>query len=305
MSNNMYYAQTYPPCYPAEEQGEWVWVPKNLAAAMPGYRTTSHESQLIRMYPPFNVGLGEAQMPATPWNSPPVSASSTPDNDAIRPLAGSPVEPLQDFDIDMALQLDAYLKDALPLGGAMPLPDTTSMGLFNNLDFMVVGLSPDLDCTLPVAINSPFTPLSAASPGSSVHGTLGFTVTGNNPPQYPSTPTSLSPAGSSPVSTPSPPTTATQLLPCAEPSCSKTFTKCSNLRRHERKHRQPFPCALCGKGHLDKRALSRHLWAKHPEYAQQHNTRSERVKCQLCDYEGRQDNVARHMKQHAKPRRGE
>ncbi|KXX80947.1 Zinc finger protein zas1 [Madurella mycetomatis] len=276
---------------------------------MPGYSATSHESQLLPMYPPFDVGSGtQSQMPTGPWNSLPISASPPSNNDVIRSLADSPVEPLQDFDIDMALQLDGYLRDTLPLGATIPLPNTPSVGLFNNLDFTGVNFSSDLDFALPAPNGSPFTPPSTASPGSSVHSSQGLVAVGNNPSQYPLTPASLSPAGSSPASTPSPATmtpTTTQLLPCTEPSCPKTFTKRSDLRRHERKHRQPFPCALCGKGHLDKRALARHLWAKHAEYAQQHNTRSERVKCKLCDYEGRQDNVARHMKRHTRTGKGE
>jgi hypothetical protein len=60
------------------------------------------------------------------------------------------------------------------------------------------------------------------------------------------------------------------------------------------------PLPACGKGHLDNRALARHLWAKHREYAAQTGARSERVRCTFCDYEGRQDNVVRHMKRHAK-----
>lgn len=233
MSNNMYYPQTYSPCFPAEEQGEWVWVPKSLATTMPGYSATSHESQVLPMYPTFDMELGsESQMPPGPWNSLPINASLPSNNDVIRSLAGSPVEPLQDFNIDMALQLDGHLKDTLSLGVTIPLPDTASVDLFNNLDFTGVDLSSDLDFAVPIANGSTFTSLTT-SPRCSVYGSQGLAAVGNNPPQYPSTPASLSPAGSSPASVPSPPTpatTTTQLLLCAEPSCSKTFTKRSDLR---------------------------------------------------------------------------
>ncbi|KAK4151973.1 hypothetical protein C8A00DRAFT_16659 [Chaetomidium leptoderma] len=64
-----------------------------------------------------------------------------------------------------------------------------------------------------------------------------------------------------------------------------------------------FRCPLCDKGgHRDNRALSRHLWVHHPAYAQQNNTPSGKKRCTYpgCDYEGREDSVVRHMKQHEK-----
>lgn len=171
---------------------------------------------------------------------------------------------------------------------------------------------------------------STASPVSSAYGILDFPdATGPALASLaPLTPaSSLTTASTTPESA-SPTTPApTQLLSCSKATCNKAFPNRTDLRygraasynppsplsrqsanmgradrKHERKHRQPFRCpvAQCGKGHLDKRALSRHLWAKHPDVAQQTNARSERVKCPSCEYEGRQDNVARHMKRHAK-----
>ncbi|KAM7190190.1 hypothetical protein V8F20_009812 [Naviculisporaceae sp. PSN 640] len=61
-----------------------------------------------------------------------------------------------------------------------------------------------------------------------------------------------------------------------------------------------FRCALCDKAHMDNRALSRHLWAQHPDYAARTKTKSERAHCPHCEYSGRADNLARHMKRHAR-----
>lgn len=307
-----------------------MWVPKQLAMTMPGYPVTLHESQRITTYPPFSAGLElEGCVTTVPWDPPSASTSSSPHSDIVSSFAASPADPrLADFDVDMALQLDAYLRDAEPLGIDLPLEIPPAMGLFDSLDFTDADLFSGPGLALPVGGQAPFTSLNTASPESSAVFSPGFSITSNSPPPCPATvtPASASPAGSSPDSTtsssPSTNASSAQCLPCAEPSCPRTFTSRSDLRlaapschpsllpseadlpsprrKHERRHRLPFRCDLCGKGHLEKRGLARHLWARHAEYARQHNTPSERVKCELCDYAGRRDNVIRHMKRHAK-----
>ncbi|KAK3316872.1 hypothetical protein B0H66DRAFT_306918 [Apodospora peruviana] len=101
-----------------------------------------------------------------------------------------------------------------------------------------------------------------------------------------------------------------------EANCPGHNRKHSREHHHQhqqRRHRQKSPrqdasgggggsfrCPVCTKPHLDNRALSRHLWAKHPDFACRTNTKSERAQCHLCEYSGRADNLARHMKRHAK-----
>ncbi|KAK0644135.1 hypothetical protein B0T16DRAFT_193315 [Cercophora newfieldiana] len=99
-----------------------------------------------------------------------------------------------------------------------------------------------------------------------------------------------------PCSTPSSP----QTFLCSDPNCFEFFTRSADLKRHERKHRQNFRCELCGKAHTDRRALNRHLESKHEEYAIQQGIKSEKIRCRMCDYVSRADNVRRHEKsQHA------
>jgi hypothetical protein len=322
MSANADYTQAYSPCFP-EEQGEWVWVPKNT---MPGFPAPTHQSPMYRS----PSGSSHTSGPFIPY-TPSVSPTYSPVGSDFPSVSdGSPVEPLlEGFDFDMSLYLDnTYLGDVNPSDPwAFPVPDNAaSMDLFpTGLDAGFSGLDFGLGFE---GANSfaPVTPLTA-SPASS----LSYSNIAAVPlaPLLPSTPTSTT---TSPYSATSPATAAPKPghhLPCPEPTCPKTFPTKSDLRyaphppspnpispqqaqqqqltrpahsRHERKHRAPVCCPLpaCGKGHLDNRALARHLWAKHPEYAAQTGARSERVRCTFCDYEGRQDNVVRHMKRHAK-----
>ncbi|KAK4443508.1 hypothetical protein QBC34DRAFT_310885 [Podospora aff. communis PSN243] len=97
-------------------------------------------------------------------------------------------------------------------------------------------------------------------------------------------------ASNTPHSTPSSP----QTFLCSDPNCFEVFTRAADLKRHERKHRQNFRCELCGKAHTDRRALNRHLESKHGEYAIQQGIKSEKIRCRMCDYVSRADNVRRH-----------
>ena len=299
MTNNATFTQTYSPCFPQEEQGEWVWVPRRTVAtaALP---VTPHQSP---MYHSFSAEP-HAAAPAMPWTPPAASPICSPvGTSAPVAFAPSPIEPLfqgfdSDVDFDTLLEdMDLSLLGQLPDGTAPLAPFPNDLGV----DFLA-GLDFGFD---PLVMNAGIlTPPGATSPASPLF---------NLPP----TPATTNPS-------PSPPTTtAPQLLPCSEPACTKVFPNPSDLRyvftplttlpsqnhqplthhrKHARKHRTPFRCPLphCAKGHLDKRALDRHLWAKHPEHAAAHGTRSEKVRCGVCGYEGRGDNVGRHMKRHAK-----
>lgn len=293
MTHNTQYAQTYSPCLPQEEEGEWVWVPKR--AINPTFPIT-HQSPMYRSSSAGSTTQPTA--PTTPWTPSPVTPTySSGVNDIPILFGGSPTQPLlQGLDFDQVFDMDALLGNVDPRWD-VPLPESNlaSADLFNRQDANFFSGLDLQQFGLPQEATNPLTPPGGLSPSTPVYGTLGVPNSGS-PPLPPLTPASLVTPTTSPAST-SPATPAPQqLLSCSDASCTKVFPTRSDLKKHERKHRQPFRCPLpaCGKGHLDKRALARHLWAQHPTYAQQSNTRSERVKCPWCAYEGRRDNVRRH-----------
>ncbi|KAK4642958.1 hypothetical protein QC761_401960 [Podospora bellae-mahoneyi] len=278
MSTSAYSPQPHSPCVPSEEQGEWVWVPKT---AMP-----SQAGQLDYQFtttPLFTPAFGDSSvspstLSADPWDS--------------LMMTGSPADALLE-DFGHVGRSDLFPEVVLPLQDF--LTDDLLTPFMDATLFPAVDMNLNLDTFVP-DVTTPFSDFGVAlSPTSSVHESS--PTFSYSPPIFDS-PFPATTGASSDIPSPSTP----HIHSCSESNCSKTFDKVSDLKRHERKHRQPFRCELCGKGHLDKRALGRHLWAKHPEYAQQHNTRSERIRCTECDYEGRADNVARHSKRHAKKR---
>lgn len=192
------------------------------------------------------------------------------------------------------------------------------------------------------ALVGAFTPSTAAtvSPTSSTHGLDGFgdlALYSSIPPAatpeptqhssilpntnadftlYSSVPITASPdsAGYSPIpmgTTPgssisSPPNSSPSVkgvFACPHSHCNHVFDGTADLRRHERKHRRNFACDVCGKGHIDQRGLGRHMWAQHKTEAKKRNTRSEMIRCTECDYEGRSDNVVRHIKNKHGPKK--
>ncbi|KAK4224173.1 hypothetical protein QBC38DRAFT_25845 [Podospora fimiseda] len=299
---NTFFTHPHSPSFPSEEEGEWVlqWVPRNTAA--PTSQAGTPESQTIST--PFTNHFDTmtsldiyAPTSAVTWDQSPLMdhfdtfyPSSTSPSSSMNELSSqftnSPAEPiLDDFAVDLALL-------------------NSSPDLFNNMgldfDFSEFGLGMD-----PVSeVVGTLTPSDIISPNASVHGSLDDFI--YTPSLAAPTPEVFVPTGAHFTPSPSasvPPPPPAQVFACSDSLCKKTFDKVSDLKRHERKHRQPFRCEICNKGHLDKRALGRHLWAQHPEHAQKTNTRSEQTKCPQCDYKGRADNVARHMKRHSKAKR--
>ncbi|KAK3987246.1 hypothetical protein QBC44DRAFT_127024 [Cladorrhinum sp. PSN332] len=303
---NTFFDHPHSPSFPSEEEGEWVlqWVPKNTAA--PTSQAGTPESQSINT--PFTNHFDTlnpldtfAPTSSVTWDQPPMMGqyenfypSSTSPSSSMNELSSqftnSPAELLlDDFTMDLAL--------------LNPEANSLTLDLFNNMaldfDFAEFGLGLD---PASEAVGA-FTPSDMVSPTASMHGSLDQFI--YSPSLAAPTPEVFPPAGapSTSSSSSSVPPTPAQSFACSESLCTKIFDKVADLRRHERKHRQPFRCEICDKGHLDKRALGRHLWARHPEHAHKTNTRSERMKCSQCDYEGRADNVARHMKRHSKAKR--
>ncbi|KAK4163694.1 hypothetical protein QBC43DRAFT_212206, partial [Cladorrhinum sp. PSN259] len=75
-----------------------------------------------------------------------------------------------------------------------------------------------------------------------------------------------------------------------------TFCLFQNSSQPKRPPNPLYTCSQCGEPCSETRALHRHLWAKHPEFAEQNKTPSEKKKCPFagCGYYGRKDNVLRH-----------
>ncbi|KAK4033522.1 zinc finger protein zas1 [Parachaetomium inaequale] len=244
---------------------------------------------------PFSVALGYPPM----------------GSDFTSALNGSPVEPFtEDADLYMAFQTNLYTESTDLSWAVPPADNTAAMDPFSNTLGLDTDLFSGLDFDLWPKVANPYTPPGSASPATPVYDTMFFPVN-HNPPPSPLTPvsqprTSATPESASPAAAdPSLP----QTLPCSNASCPAVFPTLSALRKHERKHRTSFHCPIpgdggkppnnkrCTQGFLDARALHRHLWTQHKEYARAHNLPSEQVRCPVCAYTGRGDNVARHVRQ--------
>jgi hypothetical protein len=196
MSTNMHHQSSLGWPLP-EEQGEWVWVPNQNATSIACFTASLHESQSVVMHP----------------------------------FAENTVEPfLEHLDINMALQLHAYLEAA----SAPPVPHSPQaappINLFDNT-FVNESWFSDLDFSFPVEANSQCTSPSVVSPDSSGFPSQCWSEASTSPGPHPQTPYPLSPAAASPDLITSPPAAAPiELLACSQPSCSKTFEKQSHLR---------------------------------------------------------------------------
>ncbi|KAK3305258.1 uncharacterized protein B0T15DRAFT_397993 [Chaetomium strumarium] len=246
--------------------------------------------------PSLGAGSSQTSEPSLPWIGSPVFADSPMSHDGPNMPNEGLVNPFEGF--DFKAMLDACSGD-LDLSTVDLAPDhAMSMETFNNcLDTEMLA---SFDWGLGSDFLDPFGTPSLVGSESPVDSVLDFT-SGTSSPLERFSPAPFPTAGTSPASR-SPATSAPrQVHRCAETSCTKVFSRRSDLKKHERStHRQPFRCHLqgCGKGHADQRALHRHFWTRHREYAELHNIPSERAKCPHCDYEGRGDNLKRHMKKH-------
>ncbi|KAK0707803.1 hypothetical protein B0H67DRAFT_322718 [Lasiosphaeris hirsuta] len=293
-------------CFSAEEQGEWVWVPMKVPVTstyQPSTNTTAnvHSAQHTYIsanfldtaakpisFPPtaaFNYSHEMMAADAYSYSYPPTTAPF-PDSqrgDATPEwLAGGSNEQVIDFDIHLALTLQTCLGDQCASTEAeQPMPEVLDT---SPLSLTPISPEPTQELSSPYDISPP----SGAFVGDAAQLFSWPTPNSTSPLTTMATPQTT--ASATPCSIPTMP----ELLFCPDPSCFETFTKTGELKKHERKHKQPFRCALCGKGHLDKRALDRHLWSRHKEYAKKTGAKSERIRCRKCDYESRADNVRRH-----------
>ncbi|KAK4098186.1 hypothetical protein N658DRAFT_561196 [Parathielavia hyrcaniae] len=317
MTHNRPYAQTNFPCLLQEEEGEWIWVPRKTITPA----TTTPVNHQIPTFRSFSAGSIDPQVsaPTMPWALSPQAVSPTYSplgSDVSSMPNGSPTEPILDgFDLDSVFRMGPFPGYIDP-SWAAPVPEANPVfsDFFANMNWMDADLFSGLDLS-----QMPDFPPATADVSPSVYGNQSVSDP-SSPPLPPLTPASLPSTAASPASgSPITPALA-HFLPFPDASGTPLFSAPGNHlrhhhkdnintpppsrpRKHDRKNRQlSFCCPLphCGKGHPDKRALARHLWAQHPDLALQSNARSEKVKCTHpgCGYEGRKDNFKRHMLRH-------
>jgi hypothetical protein len=331
MSTNESPTQAHSPFF-QEDLGEWAWLHQTttfdmsqfpLVPPSPTYQTFDPESPQAVVPPPLTP-QGASLYPTMSTNS-------------TNSLGSSPVEPLiQEIDPVMAFQLGLYLGSINP---SWAVPEScTPAGLFNNtLDedlFSGLDFAPETDTYTPLhestspatslydmdalylssnhyAPVDPLTPislssgtpesaLSPASPAAIFSQTFPYHECShhNNP-----NPLAASPSAGSTTTI----TTTTTTTP--NPNDPNPPNKPSRKPPHDKNKHLRFRCpvtpattARCAKGFLDARTLHRHIWTHHKAYARANDVPSEETRCSYpgCGYTGRGDNVARHMKRHAR-----
>lgn len=326
MSTNESSTQAHSPSSFQEDLGEWAWL----------HQTTTSDMSQFPLVPPSSTyeAFGpESSQAAVPPPTPQTASYPTMNTNLTASLGSSPVEPLvQDIDPVMAFQLGLYLGSMDP---SWAVPEScTPAGLFNNTldDDLFSGLdfasepytytsphgstSPatslyDMDILYPpnshYASTDPLTPISLSSgtPESALSPASPATIFSQTFPYH----------ECSHTNNPNPPTAS----PSAESTTTTTTTntphdpndpnKPSRKPPQDKNKRLRFHCpvtpattARCAKGFLDARTLHRHIWTHHKAYARANDVPSEETRCSYpgCGYTGRGDNVARHMKRHAK-----
>ncbi|KAK5662676.1 hypothetical protein OQA88_8592 [Cercophora sp. LCS_1] len=258
---SFYDNQAYNPCS-LDEQVEWV----NVLVPVPKVPASSSYSPMPECTAAQQPYYDFIQMNP----SDPIASPTSWDQSHADP--SFPVTPLVDdlspllLDADFAFAFDKCLDDPAAFPSDMfPLTPFDEQALLNASP---AAYSPEL-----------FVP----------EGWEAYSATGSNL-GSPAATTSPTTATGTPLSTPPTP----NLEFCSAPDCFEVFEKAVDRKKHERKHKQNFCCPLCNKGHLDKRALDRHLWTRHEEYAIRTGAKSEKTKCRVCDYSSRADNVRRH-----------
>lgn len=314
------------PDYGADDQGDLIWVPVRVPKGSP-CSPSAHTQNFYQT--PDQLAMQDVSMtsflPPTTWGQDATMISTVGDFPGI--TASDPMMDWSCGEFAMGSGFDAILDLELQANVVNPQPelgDITNLFSGSEGSDMLYGF-PDLGLGLrvPDAFSGP----QLGSPVESAWGTLDNSYSGS------------STGSCSPVPSMSPAIDSTFLVPeiAASPALFAPLDTSSSLPQpttcRSRKHRphqttstvQPrqrqrrasptspreggasnsssgnsFRCALCDKPHMDNRALSRHLWAQHPEYAARTKTKSERAQCPHCEYSGRADNLVRHMKRHGR-----
>ncbi|KAL2115409.1 hypothetical protein VTJ04DRAFT_9664 [Mycothermus thermophilus] len=280
------------------EEGQWVWAEMNTAAPIDALPTAPFYSQMMYTTPSSDGSSPSTyNSPAIPFPPTPMTAMSHEFSDFSTGSNNTPVEsPVMNF---LDAEVDAFMAsflsdDAMAQSWSLPAENpavtTASLELSSSLDAelfpapdfpLALDNSADLLPPGPAPYPQPVFPTPVPSAAATFYSPL--------------------PQQQQPQQEQANPSSTPVLLPCPEPTCHKTFSNRTELRKHERTHRPAAACPICPKRQLDNRALARHMWAQHPDEAKRLGVPSETARCPFpgCRYEGRRDNVKRHMKRHA------
>ncbi|KAM7215304.1 hypothetical protein V8F06_009355 [Rhypophila decipiens] len=278
------------PEYGTDDQGDLIWVqvriPKGSSRSPPAqspnfYQTPDHLTMpdASAMFLPPTLWGQDATMMSAVGSFPGITAS-----DATMGWSSNELPMEGGFDAALELELQAYLANPqIDVGEATgfmnyspePFPGSDGSGaLYGTPDFGLGLSAPDAFCPTESAWSAFDT-------------------------SYPTSSGSCSPATN--MSPETPLHTQPTLCPSTKPSRQRQRrVSPTSPREGGSSSGNSYCCVLCNKPHIDNRALSRHLWAQHPDYAARTKTKSERARCPHCDYSGRADNLARHMKRHAR-----
>jgi len=295
------------------ERGTWVWLPLTPESDL----VTDFNNTESPFTTPIDTTALDSSNPWTPANASLFAPYSSPDMDAalLDPTVGLDMGDLGSvLDITNLFPPEAPNADYAWMGQGLEAADLIELDpyLVAEIDRQVAEVT--LEQLLPAASQLPdLAGLDVNFPTASVYTpiTPSPSASGPSPPPSCASPTSGAAA------------TAGPSYSCPEPSCTMSFPNPhqlrymtpsnasrpqakvdfqANLRRrnrkHERKHTRPFVCSECHKGHAAKKDLHRHLWVRHPEVAERSGIPCEVRRCHVrgCDFEGRQDNLKRHMR---------
>lgn len=316
------------PDFGADDQGDLIWVPVRV----PKGSSSSPPPQNFYLTPePFTMPeASAAYLAPTSWGQDATmmssmgSLSGMPASDPTMDWSTSELPMGNGFDAALELELQTYLLNPeLGMGDGSDLM-SPSPEIFAGSDVSgaLYGL-PDLG--LGLGIPETVSGSHLGSPAESAWSTFDHSYSGSSsgscspiPSVSPITDSTLflPQTAASPALFPPPNPSSPLPQPTMCPSTRHRPHQTTNTVQSRQRQRRASPtspreggssgsgnsfrCALCDKPHMDNRALSRHLWAQHPDYAARTKTKSERAQCPHCEYSGRADNLARHMKRHAR-----
>lgn len=81
------------------------------------------------------------------------------------------------------------------------------------------------------------------------------------------------------------------------------FNLPGELRKHQKNHRRPTECNICGKGFAEQKDLDRHKLKSHGDRADvraDKRVQRHKKRCEICGRTQRADNMKRHMLVHGR-----
>ncbi|KAK0666629.1 hypothetical protein QBC41DRAFT_397822 [Cercophora samala] len=92
---------------------------------------------------------------------------------------------------------------------------------------------------------------------------------------------------------------------CLYSACkgSNLYNLPGELRKHQKNHRRPTRCEICGEGYAERKDLDRHRLKDHGDHASVRNDKraqKQKKRCEVCGRTQRADNLKRHMLVHGR-----